>query len=65
METYNRHHANRPTRYTAADYARMADAVARHDARIARAAMKARLYCLAYCCTCVAVAVAMFYAGTN
>ena len=37
METANRHHANRPTRITAADHIRMAAAIARYDARMAAA----------------------------
>lgn len=56
--------SNRPSALTAADMARMSAAVARHDARIARAAANNRLFRLAYHCAAVALLVAMFYSAT-
>ena len=61
----NRFHANRPTAYTPADRARQAAALARHDARLARAAAKNRLYRIAYACAVIAVGVALFYSAIN
>lgn len=52
-------------RYDADRAARMAAAVAKHDARKRRAAMVNRLARLAIMCGAVALAVAMFYSATN
>lgn len=52
-------------RYDAERAARMAAAVAAHDARKCRAAMVNRLARLAILCGAVALAVALFYSATN
>ena len=61
----NRNASLRPTAITPADRARQAAAIAAHDARLARAAAKNRLYRIAYTCTVIAVGVALFYSATN
>lgn len=61
----NRHASNRPTAITPAGRARQAAAIAAHDARLARAAAKNRLYRIAYTCGAIALGVALFYSATN
>ena len=55
----------RPSRITEADIIRSARAVADYDKRQARERSKARLLRLAYWCTCIAVAVFLFYSFTK
>jgi hypothetical protein len=62
--TRARYHSAKPSPLTADQRARMAAAVARHDARIATAARKARLARLAYVCASIALSVAVFYSAT-
>lgn len=61
----NRTHANRPTRMTAADRARQAAAIARHDKRQAQARARERIAHLIVICCFIVAAVAGFYAATD
>lgn len=61
----NRTRANRPTRITAADRARQAAAIARHDKRQAQARARERISRLIAYCAVIVIGVALFYAATN
>lgn len=56
----NRHHANRPTRYTNADHMRMRAADDAHARRIAAQRTRARLCAAAYCLGIVILAIVMY-----
>lgn len=61
----NRTHANRPTRITAADRARQAAAIARHDKRQAQARARERVARLAVFAMAIIAGVMLFYGFTN
>lgn len=65
METSNRHHANRPSRYTDADYARMEAAIQARERMIAMQRAKERIARLAFMAMAIFLAVAMFYGATG
>ena len=65
MQTSNRHHANRPSRYTDADYARMEAAIQARERLIAMQRARERLARLAFTAMVIFLVIAMFYAGTN
>lgn len=65
METSNRHHANRPSRYTAADYARMEAAIRARERMIAMQRARERIALIAFMAMVIFLTVALFYAGTN
>lgn len=61
----NRTHANRPTRITAADRARQAAAIARHDKRQAQARARERINRLITCCAVIVIGLVLFYSATG
>ena len=65
MQTSNRQHANRPSRYTDADYARMEAAIKARERLIAMQRARERIARLAFVATVIFLTVALFYAGTN
>lgn len=65
MQTSNRYHANRPSRYTDADYARMDAAIKARERLIAMQRAKERIARLAFMAMVIFLAVALFYVGTG
>lgn len=65
METSNRHHANRPSRYTAADYARMDAAIQARERLIAMQRARERIARLAFVAMVIFLTVALFYAASG
>lgn len=65
MQTSNRNHANRPSRYTNADYARMEAAIQARERMIAMQRARERIARLAFTAMVIFLAVAMFYGATG
>ena len=61
----NRRHADKPTRYTAADRARIAAHLARIDAQVAANRRFEKFCAIATCALVVLAGIALFYVATN
>ena len=61
----NRRHADKPTRYTPADRARIAAHLARIDAQVAANRRMETFYAIAACALVVLTGVALFYVAAN
>ena len=65
MQTSNRHHSNRPSRYTDADYARMDAAIKARERMIAMQRARERIARLAFVAMVIFLTVALFYAASG